>query len=139
MLYDQCHGFQSLPPFLPPLSSWVTSHSLRMHYYVKPTFSTTLTQWCGPTSPWSVSGLKGVWQLWRVGIWSGTGSTTEIHAHMRWQSPSLNHTSVVALSPGPSPPKERRGLGTRLSSVADEVCYWSQLTLESANSISHCS
>ena len=65
--------------------------------------------------------------------------TTEIHAHMRWQSPSLNHTSVVALSPGPSPPKERRGLGTRLSSVADEVCYWSQLTLESANSISHCS
>ena len=51
---EYCNCTISSPSLLPPLYSWVTWCSLRMHY-VKPTFSTTLTLWCGPTSPWSAS------------------------------------------------------------------------------------
>ena len=65
--------------------------------------------------------------------------STEIHAPHEMAVTSPNHTSVVALSPAPPPPEERRGLGTRLPSAADEACYWLKLTIKSANSFSRCS
>ena len=70
-------------------------------------------------------------------MWSGTGSTTEIDApHETAVTISQSH-QCGSLVPKPLPSQAEEGAVDE-ASAADEACCWLQLTLDSANSFSHC-
>ena len=74
-----------------------------------------------------------MWQLWKVGVVWGRVYYRDPCTHEMAVEVSQSH-QCGSLVPSP---KERRGLGARLPSAADEACYWLKLTLVTAFLIVH--